>query len=225
MHRSKDPLTAATTSILKPIFAPLGFHKLGSRTFARVLDGVLQYFSFQLSAWGGKDFAVNYAAITLYSPRQHFVVQPGGRLPCGKSGDGWWASKTHADADNSMRDVVSRLTAHCLPWFGRTSTTAGLVKVLREEQARLVRPHAHYLFDIGCCDARLGQLVEARQDLASAHATYQEWHREMPVRTWCLDGAARCDRLLAAIENSEQQQLLEEWRTDSIRNLKLEKIV
>src|SRR4051812_29017625 len=142
MQRSKDPLTAATTAILKPALTPLGFHKLGSRTFARVLDGVLQYFSLQLSAWGGKDFAVNYAAITLYSPREHFVILSGGRLPRGKSGDGWWASKTPEFADSSMHDVVARLAVHCLPWFERTSTTAGLLTVLLEEHVKIGRPHA-----------------------------------------------------------------------------------
>lgn len=223
--RSKDPLTAATTSILRPAITPLGFHKLGSRTFARVHDSVLQYFSFQLSAWGGKDFAVNYAAITLYSPREHFVILPGGRLPRGMSGDGWWASKTHEYADNSMHDVVSRLASHCLPWFERVSTTAGLLAVLIDEHAKIRRPDAHYLFDIACCQTHLGQISEAQQALDQAVAGYRKWHDEMPERTWCLDCIVRCESLLVAIRSSQQEQLLAQWRADSIRNLKLEKIV
>lgn len=225
MQRSKDPLTAATTSILKPAVTSLGFHKLGSRTFARVVDSVLQYFSFQLSGWGGKDFAVNYAAITLYSPREHFVILPGGRLPRGKSGDGWWASRTHEFADDSMLEVVARLSTHCFPWFERANTTAGLLAVLLEEHAKIGRPHAHYLFDIACCHAHLGQISEAQQALTRAVTAYRQSHDEMPERIWCLDCIARSDRLLAAIQDSQQERMLAQWRADSIRNLKLEQIV
>jgi hypothetical protein len=198
--RSKDPLTAATTSILKLAVTPLGFHELGSRLFARVLDSVLQYFAFQLSAWGSKDFAVNYAAITLYSPREDFVGSPGGRLPRGESSDGWWASKNHEFADNSMRDVVARLNTHCLPWFERTSTTAGLLEVLLEENARLGRPSINFLFDIACCQAHLGQFHEAQRALEQAAAAYRKCYQEWPDRTWDLEKAVRCERLLVAVQ-------------------------
>jgi hypothetical protein len=100
-----------------------------------------------------------------------------------------------------------------------------LLDVLLEEHAKIGRPHAHYLFDIACCHTHLGQISEAQQVLTQAVAAYREWHHEMPERTWCLDCMARCDRLLVAIRDSQQEQLLAQWRADSIRNLKLEKIV
>jgi Domain of unknown function (DUF4304) len=170
MERSKDkdPLTAATTSILKPAVTPLGFQKLGSRSFGRVFDSVLQYFSLQLSAWGSKDFAVNYAAITLCQPHDYMVLQPGGRLPRGKSGDGWWKSATRELADNSMHSVVERFNAHCVPWFERTRTTAGLLAVLIELSSEINPPNTHYLFDIACCQAKLSQLCEASITLGQA---------------------------------------------------------
>lgn len=97
--------------------------------------------------------------------------------------------------------------------------------MLREEHGGLRLLHAHYLFDIGCCHAYLGQLAEAQQELTRAIAIYREWYHEMPERTWCLEGIARSERLLAAMRDSRQEELLVAWRTDSIRNLKLEKIV
>jgi hypothetical protein len=222
--RSKDPLTAATTSILKPVLTPLGFQELGSRCFARVRDSVLQYLALQLSMWGSRDFAVNYAAITLYSPREEFVGSPGGRLPRGKSSDGWWASKNHEFADNSMRDVVARLNTHCLPWFERTGTTAGLLEVLLEENARLGRSSITFLFDIACCQVHLGQFHEGQCALEQAAAAYRKSYQDSPDCTWDLARAVRCERLLVAIQESQQAQLLAQWRAESVRNLKLEKI-
>jgi hypothetical protein len=67
--RSKDPLTAATTSVLKPALTSLGFQGRGSRDFVRINDGVLQLINLQLQAYGSKDFCVNYSATTLYEPK------------------------------------------------------------------------------------------------------------------------------------------------------------
>lgn len=223
--RPKDPLTAATIAILKPAVDELGFKTDGSRSFARVRDDVLQGFSLQLSAWGSKDFAVNYYAFTLVSPREHFVSLAGGRLPRGKSRDGWWASKNHQRADESMREVVGGLTTFCFPWFVRTSTTAGLLDVLLEEHAEKRSPDAHYLFEIACCLVHLGRTAEAQSVLSEAVAAFRKSHQEHSVRTWCLVGLERCELLQTAIRESTQVQLLAKWREDSIRNLKLEKIL
>ena len=224
MERSKDPLTAATTSILKPAIASLGFQKLGSRSFGCVSDGVLQYLDLQLSAYGSKDFAVNHAAITLFNPRDYMVLQPGGRLPRGKSGDGWWKSSTHELADNSMRDVAERFTSHCLPWFERTRTTAGLLDVLIEHNSAINPPNAHYLFDIACCQAKLGQLPEAWRSSEKAVAAYNAWHQRIKA-DWCFDCIATCQKLLEAIRDKHQERLLADWQAHSILKLKLGKIL
>lgn len=222
--RPKDPLTAATNAILKPAIVPAGFIPVGGRLFARIRDGIVQYFALQLSTWGSRDFAVNYASMPLCPPREDFVIVCGGRLPRGKSGDGWWPSKHHAVADDSMRDVVERLTAHCLPWFERTSTTAGLLAVLLEEQAALGRPDASTLFDIACCRAQLGEFTEAQAGLAEASAVLRAAHDERREDTWILERVARCERLATAIEEGQAEELLAEWRAESVRNLKLEKL-
>lgn len=225
MNRSSDPLTAAMTSILKPAISPLEFQKLGTRSFGRVSDGVLQYLDLQLSAWGSKDFAVNYAAITLHSPRDFIALASGGRLPRGKSGDGWWKSETHEFADASMRDVVERFAAHCVPWFERTRSTRGLLAVLLEQHAAFDRPHGHTLFDMGCCQAHLGETGMASDSLERAIVAYRDIHQGLPQATWCLDGVARCERLLMAIREERHTSQLAEWFAHSVRSLKLAKIL
>lgn len=225
MRRSKDPLTATTTSILKPAITPLGFREISLRSFGRVNDGVLQYFNLQLSAWGSKKFAVNYAAMALFIPRQSFAWIFGGRLPRGKSSDGWWASKTHELADSSMHDVVARFIVHCVPWFERTSTTLGFLNALLKEHATRQEADAHYLFEIGCCHAYLGQIAEAQSALELAISTYHRWHKEVPGRVWCLGYIKLCEQLVVAIRVAQHIQLLTLWQTESIRNLKLQKIL
>ncbi len=201
----------------------MGFRKLGSRSFARVFDGVLQYLDLQLSAWGSRQFAVNYTAFTLYSPRDFFVLPCGGRLTRGKSPDGWWASKTHELADASMHDVAASIKTYCVPWFEKTRDTEGLLQVLLAEHTSFSRPDAHFLFDIGCCYTHLNRITLAKNALEQAISVYQEWYRELPDRKWCLQAITHCEHLLTAIHKSQYEQLLSEWLDHSVQHLKLDK--
>src|SRR3954464_15316060 len=130
MARSKDPLTAATTAILKPAVMPAGFEKLTTRVFARIRNEILQWFDIQVSMYGSRDFCLNHSSQPLFVPCDHFAVVIGGRVPRGKSGDGWWPSKTHDAADESMRDVPSIIQSRVLPWFEQTSSVSGLLDEL-----------------------------------------------------------------------------------------------
>jgi hypothetical protein len=64
--RSTDPLTAATTGILIPALRLQGFQRNSNRVIARIKDDILQFLDLQLSAYGGKDFCINYASISLF---------------------------------------------------------------------------------------------------------------------------------------------------------------
>ena len=221
MKRRKDPLTAASTAILQPVLDPLGFKKLGLRNFARVTDGVGQYLSLQLSAFGSKQFAVNYAAITLYCPREHWVLTPGGRLPRRENGDGWWSAETHELAHKSMQEIVEKLKMRCFPWFTKNSTTEGL---LQELSRRLQDVDAPYLFDIACCQTKCGKFTDAKKTLVKAKKSYLERYKGMPACTWCLAGIALCEELESALQESRQEQKIEEWLRFSIAHLKIEKL-
>src|SRR4051794_33981471 len=78
--RSSDPLTAATTSILIPELWSHSFRRKTNRIIARIQDDILQVFDLQLSAYGGKDFCINYASLSLFCPREYLILQPGARL-------------------------------------------------------------------------------------------------------------------------------------------------
>jgi hypothetical protein len=111
-----------------------------------------------------------------------------------------------------------------MPWFERTSTTSGILTVLHERNVK-IGPNAHFLFEIAVCHAHLGQLSEAKEALTNSIAAYRKSHAEMPGRTWCLDSIAFCERLDAAIQDCKHEQLLDEWRAESVRSMKLEKIM
>jgi hypothetical protein len=193
----------------------MGFQARGSRAFVRVVGDILQYLDLQLSAWGSKDFAVNYTSLPLFPPTDHIYLPCGGRVPRGHSSDGWWSAKSHEVADQSMTEVLGVVRDRVVPFFARTSLLADL----RDEL--LPSSNAHHLFGAACCEARLGS-AGALRTTASALAAFHRWHAEMPERTWCLERITLAERLAEALGSGGTQRLLDEWRLESLAKLRIE---
>lgn len=218
MKRSKDPLTAATTSVVLPALKPLGFVRVKTRIIGRLRNDILQFLSFQLSGYGGKDFCVNYASLSLFRPREFFSLD--GRLTKHLKHGGirqWWSAKTHEAADNSMADIVSTLQEELLPWFNGTDTVSGLLEYLNKQNWSA---RHHLEFERACCLARLDIIDDARKAAERALHLYQEdW------RDWCKPYAAWCKKLIGSIDSDRYQDTLMEWRQLSIDKLKLQWLV
>ena len=214
-------MTAATTTVLKPVLGQHRFSQLSRRSFGRLGGDILRYLDLQASAWGNKEFAVNFASIGLFPPRDHIVLPTGGRLPQGKSPDGWWSYRSHEIADRSMTEVASRFEQELIPWFERTSDLQGFIAEL-ETGTEGTNPHPH--FEIACCEARLGNEAAANQRLLRASELYKAAYDEMSERTWCLENLALVDQLRAALGNGTADSLLTGWREYSYDHLRLKKV-
>jgi hypothetical protein len=220
--RSKDPLTAATTSFLAPLLREHGFCKYGRRSFGRVTnDCVFQYIDLQLSWFGGKDFAVNYASLLITRLQEDVGSTTWRRLARGKAVDNWWSAKTHKRADESMREICDMTKKIALPWFDSTSSALGLAKKL-VVLARDKGPHT--LFELGCCYATAGDLAAAKAPLQEAIGQFQQEFDETLENTWALEERSLAEELVAAIAGGTQERLLSRWRDQTAANLKLEKV-
>lgn len=220
--RSRDPLTAATTTFLAPFLSEHGFKKMTGRLFGRVTNGsILQYIDLQLSAYGGKDFAVNYASLLITRLRDQTGSTTFRRLRRGKSEDGWWSAKNHELADGSMLDICSKLIDVALPWFETTATVLGLAGELG---TRAGDGNPHTYFELGCCFVTAGDLAAARSPLQEAVRRFGQSYDDIPQRTWALKERNLAQELISAVEGGSHANLLATWREQTIANLKLEKI-
>lgn len=73
MKRSKDPLMASTTAILKPAAGAAGFEKLTARMFGRIRHDILQWFNVRVSMYGSREFCLNYSSQPLFIPCAQFA--------------------------------------------------------------------------------------------------------------------------------------------------------
>jgi hypothetical protein len=220
--RSQDSLTAATTSFWAPILREHGFRKYTRRSFGRVRnDCVFQSVDLQLSAFGGKDFAVNYGSSLITRLQENGGSTTIRRLPRGKSHDGWWSAKTHERADEAMREICDKTRSIVLPWFELTSTTLGLA---RELAILAQHENPHTFFELGCCYVTAGDLAAASAPLQEAIRLFQKAYDEMPQRTWALKERSLAEELVAAIANGTHASLLSTWRDQTVTNLKLERL-
>lgn len=215
--RAKDAVSAATSAFLMPTLTEHGFKKYGKRSFGRLMDdSVFQYVHLQLSAYGDKNFAVNYASILISCPHEG-MRSTFRRLPQGKSSDGWWQAMHHERADESMLDVRERMMNVALPWFDATSTPIGLA----EELVKMGHGHPSTLFELGCCYATTGNLEAAKASLREAMRIFKESYNTALHHEWMLGETTQIESLLAAIANGSHANLLSDWKEQTVTRLKL----
>lgn len=204
-RRAQDPLTAALSDIFLPAVRRFGFDRKSARLIVPISDGMLQLINFQKTGYGGGDFCVNYASMPLFLPRDHIVLEPGGRLT-GQQFPGqidrWWPSTTHEIADRSIAEVVDVFQSEGVAFLESTRTVSGLL----EHLLPIRLDDHHYEFERGACFARLGSVGEAVPRLRRAVALYHEDGRD-----WCAENAGRATSLMRACESGAQSSLLAQW--------------
>jgi hypothetical protein len=181
--RSKDPLMAATTSILMPVVKPFGFQRNGSRKLVRICDDILHLINPWYSGWGGRDFYVECWAMPLVPPTDHIYLARGDRL-LDHNGHSLWAGQTHELADSSMERIVEILQKQTLRFFASIETTESFLALLQQRP----NPDHHEHFRRACCLVKLQRLGEASEQLAAA------------IRGYISDGRSRCFPCVAQCE-------------------------
>lgn len=220
--RSKDFLTAATTRFWAPSLREHGFRKYTNRSFARVTNEcVFQYIDLQLSAFGGKNFAVNYASMLITRLQENVGSTTFRRLPRGKSHDGWWNAKSHEMADESMQDICDKTKSIALPWFDSSSSASGLAIELAS-LAEYGNPHT--FFELACCYATTGDLGAVNVPLQEAIRRFQKAYDDNHLCTWALKERALAEELATSIADGTHARLLSRWRDLTAAKLKVEKL-
>ncbi len=215
--RSKDPLLAATTSILLPVVRPFGFRRYGSRKLARICDDILHIIGPWYSGWGGRDFYVECCALALVPPTDCIYLSWGNRLRDEMTGYDSWPGQTHELADASMQRVVQLMYKRVLPsYFTQLETMDAFLELLQMRTG----PDHHTHFQRACCLVKLQRFAEANEELAAAIRHYVQDGRD-----WCFPKAAQCKQMVNAISDGTSLELYRQWRMESVRNLRLQKLL
>lgn len=169
------------------------------------------------SSFGGRDFYVECCAMPLVPPTNFIYLSWGERLRDDMTGYTSWAGQTHEITDASMARVVQLLYKKVLPsYFQRLERMEGFLALIEKRP----NPDHHTYFERACCLVKLRRLDEASGHLTEALRRYMQ-----DGRSWCFPKAAQCEEMLKAIRNGLSLQLYDRWKQETIRDLKLEKIV
>ena len=215
MKSSKDPLTAATTLILKPVLVPLGFQKHTQRKFVRLTNDIVQVVILEKSGWGNPVFRLQYSCLAVYPPCDGLTLSSAlyEVLP---SINKFRDMDTQEHAESSMREVVRIFNELLFPWFEETKTMTGLLDFYQRDSKN---PQDHHrFFAKACCFVAIGDLSQAWANLETAIEQYQKDGRD-----WCFGYIEQCSELLEAIRSQSVESLLNKWREHSIEHLGLKK--
>jgi hypothetical protein len=215
--RSKDPLLAAANSFLLPALKPFGFQRKGTRMLVRICDDVMHVIDPWYSSYGSRKFHVECCAMALVPSTDFIYLTWGERLRDEMTGYTLWPGQTHELADASMERVVQLMYKQVLPsYFQRLERMEDFLALV----AKRPDPDHHTHFERACCLVKLQRLDEASSHLSEAVRGYMK-----DGRSWCFPKAAQCEEMLTAINEGSSLQLYERWKTETIRALKLEKII
>jgi hypothetical protein len=198
----KDELASAVGRIWWPRLKPAGFKRAGKRDFILAVNGVVQVFDFQISAWGSRDFCVNVTAHTICGNEVR-VLQPGFRLKRSNQTDLWLPSKTPEEAASSAETAWAAALEQAFPWLESSKTLEGFLGILQKENWGS-KHHQH--FQIGIVEALLGRDGDALNDLEAAIKLYLEDGRE-----WCAAYVSKAEALSAAVKDHRATELLNQW--------------
>jgi hypothetical protein len=222
-RRSRDAITAATSSVLKPALAALEFSPLSRRSFARVRDCICQRIDLQVTSYGGRDFRVWIGSDVIALP-SGIDPLPGviEILTDRPDRDRWWSGQTHQDADRAMADIVALLNGRARSFLAQTRDAANFFRYLTP---RRLGPDHHRRLARACCAAWIGRRTEAISTLREAIELYISDHLESAKdgidRSWCLEYVRPAKKLLNAISDCTEQELLQKWAMARIKMLKL----
>jgi len=154
----------------------------------------------------------------LTPPTDYTYITLGGRLRDETTGcELWLPGQTHELADASMERVAHLILKRVLPsFFQRLETMEDFLALLQQRAS----PDHHVHFQRACCLVKLQRLDEAKEQLTEAIRQYFE-----DGRSWCFPKAAQCEEMLEAISGGSSLELYERWKAETIRGLRLEKIV
>ena len=123
--RSKDPVTAATTSYLWPYLKEKGFVRSTARNFAKEVNGFFQQVWVDANGFSGKS-----------SVRVHYNVMPVAEesVSSYSVGDGLdsWDMSNHEVADISMQEIVELLDKELIPKMDGLSEYRSYIFQFRE---------------------------------------------------------------------------------------------
>jgi hypothetical protein len=198
--------------MLRAFMVERGFVSYKSRAFVRRSGDMLHYFGLQPHKFD-PTFVVVFAALSLFPPRDAIVLTVGDRL-YGRDGR-WWPAETDGLVDFSVQEIVSCYEGAVQRFWDGTADLKAYSDQLRSE-----RLDANRRFDLAACQARVGD-PWALRNAAAAVGEYQVWLAENPARSWCSKSILWAEELCKALQDGNEQQLLNSWIEKSVAQLKL----
>ncbi len=188
-----------------------GFTVKGALMFIQPLGDTLRGFHWEPSAFSKSDFYVNMFFLPLYVPTKHLHFTFGHRL----GGDKRWSADS-PDLKNALGSEMKKE----LPFLNSLKAAKEVAKALET----LTKPNKVGYVNPHCYEAFAYALVQAEQIAAAGDVIETLLNKVNLTVGWESEIASRAqmirDKLLDKSEKA--QELLAAWKSETIRNLRLE---
>lgn len=199
--------------------------KRSSYLYATPVEMILRGFYFQTSYLDRTAFTVWVFVQPLYIPKEHVVLNIGGRLGwLKKDEDIWWqwSPDEPEHEEPTLLNVLEFIQEVGLPFLEQLQTPADLIR--RGAKISGVPKNCYGQEVIAYSYILTGDYRKAKQLLARL---YRELRRDEKDYLWMGEMADRAELLLETLDRDHREavRLLHEWRDSTLRNLHLEKVI
>ncbi len=184
------------------------------------VEWILHGLAIDTSAFSATSVAVSMFTQPLYVPIEHVWGDYGERLRQPKTNFEWWDIEPRNEAIQ-LRDMLRIIQEQALPFYGRTATPQGLVNYSEGRYRNSVNPPIieaeAYSWALVGQDKKAIEALDRLQRAVEAMPPTQPWGQPILARSLLV-------RQALAKSDPAVTHLLQEWRDETVRRLKLEKL-
>lgn len=184
----------------------------GPKMLLQPIQPLLRFILFDPSGFDKKGFYIDVGIVPLYIPMQYFGWNFGTRIRDRANRDGW-----QSDAPNLTREIVTAIKTQAIPYLAQGASLGDFIALVEKSS----RSNPHVLEALGYSLIKVGRYSEAQNILTFTLDTIDltsHWQREIHVRV-----SAILEKLCNDVNTAQAQ--LAGWEKETLRNLKLDKIV
>lgn len=221
----KPSVARAINSTVLPSLTAIGFQRFSGKKYVRVRDDICQFLFLHVESRIKREFMLEFCAMLICQPHDFECLDPGGRFPDGNGR--WYPAHNDDRLAESVGLISDQLPQTLIPWYERSISIQGFIETYTayaERNGHLAR-NGHSQFTLACAQAKHNNSAVAVTHAKQGIADYEAIYEERPVCEWAKDGAAQCRQLLDALTESSADKLLAEWRSHTIKSLKLEPVI
>ena len=226
MTTEKPSVTKRFYEVVFPAMVKDGFIRLNTTMFVRSMeDQILQWVHVYVRTVLKREYFVEYGTMLLSQPHECFVKTLGGDFKKGTSG-GTYGAQHDKMLELSIERVLIAYQIEAYPVLSKSASIQGFINSYEEmfKASPALCQSGHEDFTLACAYGVRGDTAHALSYCEASKNKYNKAYTDHNGRDWAKAGFDHAENLKNDLIATGTSPLLQQWRKQTIDQLKLHKL-